>query len=392
MRIGTPQVPIDRIVVGERVRKDLGDIKVLAASIKEVGLLHPIVVDADYRLIAGRRRLAACKSLGWKKIPVHIIPLKDIFLGEFHENMVRKGFTVSEMVYLQRAIEPEIKSRTIKGRPKKGANIAPLSTGKVRLNVAKFVGTSHTTLKKATKIVEAAEADPELFGDILKSVDSGKTTINHAYTKIKRREKHEHPPALPEGIFDVIYADPPWPYYLPLRGAPDAHYKTMSIENICNLEVEGVSIQEKIADNAILFLWTTNPQNKVAHGVIESWGFIYKTNLVWVKDKWGTGHYFRGQHELLLTATRGDIPPPVEEVRTSSVLNATVREHSRKPDEVYDMIEKMYPGRKYLELFARNWREGWTSWGLEAISPPQNDQSKKADYLDYNTVLIKEGA
>ena len=85
MRIGTPQVPIDRIVVGERVRKDLGDIKVLAASIKEVGLLHPIVVDADYRLIAGRRRLAACKSLGWKKIPVHIIPLKEPVAHHLHD-------------------------------------------------------------------------------------------------------------------------------------------------------------------------------------------------------------------------------------------------------------------------------------------------------------------
>jgi len=84
-----------------------------------------------------------------------------------------------------------------------------------------------------------------------------------------------------------------------------------------------------------------------------------------VKDKWGTGYYFRGQHEVLLIATKGDIPPPVEEVRVSSVLHAPVREHSRKPDEVYDIIEKMYPNRRYLELFARNPREGWTSWGLE---------------------------
>jgi len=202
--------------------------------------------------------------------------------------------------------------------------------------------------------------------DLIQRVKERKTSLSHAHTKIKRRQKHLGPPPLPEGIFDVIYADPPWPYYLPLRGAPDAHYKTMSIEDICNLEVEGVSIQEKIADDSILFLWATNPQLKVAiREVIKSWGFIYKTNLVWAKDKWGTGYYLRGQHEVLLIATKGDIPPPVEEVRPSSVLHAPVREHSRKPDEVYNIIETLYPNRRYLELFARNPRENWTSWGLQ---------------------------
>jgi len=215
------------------------------------------------------------------------------------------------------------------------------------------------TREKIKTILESGDSK------LIQRVKEGKTSPSHAHTKIKRRQKHIGPPPLPEGIFDVILADPPWPYYLPLRGAPDAHYKTMSIDDIYNLEIEGVSIQEKIADDSILFLWATNPKCEVAFGVIESWGFNYKTNLVWVKDKWGTGHYFRGQHELLLIATKGDIPPPVEEVRPSSVLHAKVREHSRKPDEVYHYIEVMYPNRRYLELFARNPRENWTSWGLE---------------------------
>jgi len=343
----------------------------MVESILEVGILHPIVVDEDYRLVAGHIRLEACRSLGWRTIPIHVVPLVDRVSGEIHENIVRKGFTVSEMVAIKRYYAPEIASeaktrqgtRTDLGKELSG-NI-PQSSGKTRDIVAKLVGVSGRTLEKAEDIVEVAEADPETFGDILKDVDSGKTSISHAHTKIKRRQKHIDPPSLPEGIFDIILADPPWPYYLPLRGAPDAHYKTMSLEDICSLEVEGVSIQEKIADNAILFLWATNPQNKVAHRVIESWGFTYVTNMAWVKDRWGTGYYLRGKHELLLIAKRGDIPPPIEEVRPSSVLNAPVREHSRKPDEVYDMIEKMYPNRRYLELFARNVREGWTAWGLE---------------------------
>ena len=216
-----------------------------------------------------------------------------------------------------------------------------------------------TSRERMTSLLEKA---PE---KLLENVRKGKTSLVYAYTSIKRAEKHISPPLLPEGLFDVIYADPPWPYYLPLRGAPDAHYNTKSIEDICNLEVEGVSIQEKIADDSILFLWATNPQLKAALEVIESWGFDYKTNMVWVKDKWGTGYYFRGQHELLLLAIKGDIPPPIEEVRKSSILQSPVHEHSKKPDEVYEYIEVMYPNRRYLELFARNQRENWTSWGLE---------------------------
>ena len=367
----TPELPIDKIIIGDRFRNNLGDLKYLTKSISDIGLLHPIVVDENNNLIAGRRRLKACDSLGWEKIPVHIVSLEDLKRGEFDENAIRKNFTASEMVAVKRYYEPEVKAEAKKRQEELGRTQGKDPSGKfpegvkgdTRDIVAKFAGVSGRTLEKAEDIVEAAEADPETFGDILERVDSGKTSISHAHMKIKRRRKHIDPPSLPEGIFDVIYADPPWKYYLPLRGAPDAHYKTMSTDDICNLEVEGVSIQEKIADNAILFLWATNPQLKGAFEVMEAWGFTYVTNMVWVKEKWGTGYYLRGQHELLLIAKKGKIPPPVEEVRPSSVLNAPVREHSRKPDEVYDIIETLYPNRQYLELFSRNERDGWEMWG-----------------------------
>jgi len=369
----TPELSIDKIVIGNRFRKDLGDIKSLAESISDIGLLHPIVVDESNNLIAGRRRLKACESIGWEKIPVHMVSLEDLKRGEFDENAIRKNFTASEMVAVKKYYEPEVKVEAKKRQEELGRTHGKDPSGKfpegvkgdTRDIIAKFAGVSGRTLEKAEDIVDAAEADPETFGDILESVDSGKTSISHAHTKIKRRRKHIDPPSLPEGIFDVILADPPWQYYLPLRGAPDAHYKTMPTEDICKLEVEGVSIQEKIADDAILFLWATNPQLKIAFEVLEAWGFTYVTNMVWVKEKWGTGYYLRGQHELLLIAKKGKIPPPIEEVRPSSVLNAAVREHSKKPDEIYDIIETIYPNRRYLELFARNGREKWVSWGLE---------------------------
>jgi len=303
-----------------------------------------------------------------KRDVLYLLP-KDIQI-EIIENIERKDHTASELVKIQKRIQNELKKfneqgkRTDLGRTSSKI-LEEVDHGTIEV-VAKIFGESHETTRKRYKIVESAKSDPETFGDILEDVDSGKTSISHAHTKIKRRQKHIDPPSLPEGTFDVIYADPPWKYYLPLRGAPDAHYKTMSAEEICNLEVEGVSIHEKIADDAILFLWTTNPQLKIAFKVLEAWGFTYVTNMVWVKDKWGTGYYVRGQHELLLIAKKGKIPPPIEEVRPSSVLHAPVRKHSMKPDEIYGIIETMYPNRRYLELFARKGHKGWVSWGLEA--------------------------
>jgi len=106
---------------------------------------------------------------------------------------------------------------------------------------------------------------------------------------------------------------------------------------------------------------------KVAE-VMKSWGFEYKTNLTWVKNQMGVGHYVRGRHELLLLGIKGKIGTPI--IVPDSVINAKRRKHSQKPDQVYEIIESMYPNKKYIELFARNQREGWTSWGDE-IEPLQ---------------------
>lgn len=167
-------------------------------------------------------------------------------------------------------------------------------------------------------------------------------------------------PPLPEGSFEIIYADPPWNYEFSMseRGDPKESYDTMSVDEICALKIPA-------SENAVLFLWATNPKLEEALKVIKAWGFQYRTNLVWVKDRFGTGYYFRGQHELLLVAKKGDTQAPNESNRFPSVLFAPCKEHSRKPLEVYDLIEKMFPNQKYLELFARNRRRGWVAWGNE---------------------------
>jgi N6-adenosine-specific RNA methylase IME4 len=90
--------------------------------------------------------------------------------------------------------------------------------------------------------------------------------------------------------------------------------------------------------------------------------------MIWKKDQMGLGYYVRGEHELLFIGKKGDqIPTPEECNRPRSVFEAPVREHSEKPDIVYDMVEKMYPNRKYLELFARKTRPRWIAWGNEVV-------------------------
>ena len=150
----------------------------------------------------------------------------------------------------------------------------------------------------------------------------------------------------------------PWEYDVPLRGSPDEHYATMTTEDICNLKVPS-------ANNAILFLWATNPKLPEALEVMERWGFSYVTDLVWVKDKIGTGYWFRAKHELLLVGRKGNVSPPPEWARHPSVLEAPRGEHSAKPEVVYELIEAMMGSQRYLELFARKARKGWKSWGVD---------------------------
>jgi ParB/RepB/Spo0J family partition protein len=359
---GTNWLPINMINVGTRFRKDLGDLRELKESINEVGLLQPIVVDEENRLVAGFRRLEACKQLNWVNIPIHRVQLKDLLKGEFHENAVRKDFTISEVVAIKRVLKPELqKEHPWGGMRENKVQILHLesSGSKVRDVIGKFVGLSGWQVEKAEKIVKAAEDNPEQFGKLLQSIDAGKTSIDYGYQQIKKAEKHNNPPPLPAGEFDVIYADPPWKYeYSAIDGNAEVQYETLSIEELSKLKVPS-------ATNSILFLWATNPLLREALQVMKAWGFEYKTNMVWVKNGLGVGHFFRGDHELLLVGKRGDIPPPM--TPRSSVLNATKNGHSRKPTEAYSIIETMYPNRKYLELFARGEaRLGWTIWGKEA--------------------------
>jgi N6-adenosine-specific RNA methylase IME4 len=181
----------------------------------------------------------------------------------------------------------------------------------------------------------------------------------------------DEPPLLPSGTYRVLLADPPWHYddlVAPNR-AIERFYPTMAADEIAKYEDhQGRRVADLAADDAVLFLWATNPKLAEAITVLEGWGFSYRTNLVWVKDRIGMGYYVRQRHELLLIGRRGDIPLPEQADRPDSVVEAPRGRHSEKPGVVYALIERMYPLGPRVELFQRSPRSGWDGWGNE-IAP-----------------------
>ena len=173
--------------------------------------------------------------------------------------------------------------------------------------------------------------------------------------------------------FGTILADPPWQFQNRTgKVAPEhkrlARYGTMNLEAIMQLPVASVA-----ADTAHLYLWVPNALLPDGIAVMAAWGFKYKSNLVWHKirkdggsDGRGVGFYFRNVTEILLFGVRGKNARTLQPGRTQvNYLSSRKREHSRKPDEQYGIIEACSPG-PYLEMFARGDRKQWTGWGNQA--------------------------
>jgi N6-adenosine-specific RNA methylase IME4 len=363
-------VPIVNIKIGERHRKGLGDIAGFARDIQALGaLLHPIVIRPDNTLVAGGRRLAACKLLGWKDVPVRVVDLEQISRGEFAENAHRKPFLPSEIASIMRELEP-IEKAAAKGR--QGVrndlvkNFHNVDGGKTRDKVAVFAGVSGRTLEKIKAVVEAAEAEPEKFGKLKEDMDrAGRVDGPYKRLQVIRKADaiRKEPPPLPgNGPYRVIVSDPPWPYEK--RQEDPSHrgacpYPPMSIADICALDVESIA-----HDDCILWLWVTNHHMREAFDALGAWGF-QQTILTWVKDKMGTGDWLRGQSEHCLMAIRGK--PIVHLTNQTTVLHGPVREHSRKPREFYDLVEGLCPAPRYADLFSRyRHNERWDCHGDDA--------------------------
>ena len=230
-----------------------------------------------------------------------------------------------------------------------------------------LLGKAGIPKERVEQLIEIKHEAPELIEPIL----SGEITISKAMREINREnkisniiEKAAESRTLDEiGIYSVIYADPPWSYDHPISDSRriENQYPTMSIDEICALDVQSIS-----ADDAILFLWVTTPMLEKGFRVLNAWGFEYRTSMVWIKPSIGMGQWVRQRHELLLIGVKGNIPTPKDGDKPDSVIEAPRLEHSKKPEIVYEIIEKMYPELPKVELFSRNKRNGWETWGFEA--------------------------
>jgi hypothetical protein len=191
-------IPVDEIRIGARHRKDLGDIDELARSIDQVGLLHPILVRPDSVLIAGARRLAAFKRLGLPEIPVCVVNLDEILIGESAENICHKNLNPSEIVAIGRALhvlerdkarQRQVELGTSHGIPPSG-KFPEGSKGQIRDRVAASFGLSGRSFEKAVQIVEAAEGNPARFGHLVEEMDrSGK--IDGPHRRLRKAQAEE---------------------------------------------------------------------------------------------------------------------------------------------------------------------------------------------------------
>ena len=367
------------IQVEERFRKELGDLLPIIQSISRVGLLHPIVITEGKRLVAGRRRLEAWKVLyGDKPILVNIIPkyLRD---AEIQENTIRKDFTPGEVASVSDYYTPQIQAEHPVGRPSEkggkfpqlkdgkppsGGGKFPPPLGKSRDAVGSIVGLSGKTVEKIVAVRDAAKAEPDKYSTLWKNVNSEKTSIDGAYKKLNQTRKHEEQvaainnlPQTDEGPFSIIVIDPPWPYENRVEDVTHrgrSPYPSMTIEEI-------ISKPPFCEDNCVVWLWTTNAFMHEAYHVLEAWELEPKTILTWKKDKFGVGDWLRGQTEHCIMAIKGK--PVVTLTNQSTIIEGKVREHSRKPEEFYKLVESLCLGSKF-EMYQREQREGWAGSGI----------------------------
>lgn len=286
---------------------------------------------------------------------------------------------------IERGLIDKIQMREVFADPKERAQVTHKLKVKGLSNraIAAVVGVSHTTVANDL----AGNNLPENGNNLPHAIEVSQKDILEAAKEIrgeqqsKKREKRderesvlaEKQTALPNKKYGVIVADPEWrfePYSREtgMDRSADNHYPTSPTDEIAargtvSLGLKAISIAAK---DCVLFLWATAPMIEAALEVMEAWGFDYKSQFVWIKDKIGTGYWSRNKHEILLVGTRGDIPAPAMGTQWPSAIEAPVGKHSVKPEKFLEMIESYFPSLPKIELNRRGpARLGWDAWGNE---------------------------
>ena len=325
----------------------------LRQGVRAQGILVPLEITAEGLVLDGRHRLRLALELGIARLPVRVVTPRDEVEHMLLSTLQRRHLGQSQKACLA----VELHHHQQAGDPQAVATLPP--AGRYRDHLAQLTGVSGRLIQDALTL---HATDPQLFTE----VKQGRLPLHRACRQLRRAQRYaqigEAPP-VPAGPFDLIYADPPWQLGNPDGPwAPEQHYPTLPLAAIKNLPLPA-------AQDAVLFLWV--PSSLIPQGLelVAAWGFQYRSSIVWVKPWIGLGQWTRNRHEWLLINRRGKQAPPEPEDRVDSVLEAPRGRHSEKPQLTYELLERMYPHARKLELYARGRpRPGWTTWGNQAES------------------------
>lgn len=192
-------------------------------------------------------------------------------------------------------------------------------------------------------------------------------------SSIKYSQKADHKinfQPFPKKKYQIIYADPPWHYGGKLQhegkkgdytGGCKNFYPCIPTKNLAEMEIQNIC-----HDDCLLFMWATNPHLEQAIMLGKMWGFNYSTvAFIWDKQMHNPGRYTLSQCEIVLLFKKGKIPAPQGRRNVRQFFSEKRRKHSMKPDEIRKFIHEMFPKQKKIEIFARQKKTGWDSWGIE---------------------------
>jgi len=322
----------------------------LVDDIKTNGLLNPIVLY-EGKILDGRNRFNACLEAG-------IQPLFVEYDGDSpREYVLSLNLTRRHLTESQRALVSAKLANLQAGNPNLQSDESVQLTN---LDASKLLNVG-TTITKQAKVVlrEAPQEDIE-------AIERGELTVNKAIGNLKKKarladlQKQAEEISQLKNNFDkkyhVIVLDPPWGYgteYDPNGRRSANPYPEMSLEEIKNIDIPA-------NNDCVLWLWTTHKFMRHSFDLLDAWGFEDKAILTWVKDRMGLGSWLRSQSEFCIMAVKGK--PIINLTNQTTIINGKLREHSRKPDEFYEMVDSLCTGLK-IDYFSREQREGWDTYG-----------------------------
>ncbi len=345
----------------------------------------------DGKIIDGRNRYKACLIAGVEPLFMEVLPA-DPLQYVLSLNLQRRHLDSGQRAFVALNVEEyeakaaKQRQSTLNGKTQLPANL-PEAKGDARDKAAEQLAVGGRSVSDAKAVAQASPelADlgiagklaPSIGAKIARAAESSEQLAAAAErigagekaTKVLKDIVSDNKKAAPkmEGVYQVIYADPPWQYTSGDQHTNETqetvigiHYPSMPLADICSLPVDEIA-----DDDCILFMWTTSPLLEDSFRVINDWGFSYKASMIWDKVKHNVGHYVSVRHELLLIATKGR-PPKVPKL-VDSVYEEPRTKHSRKPDYFSDLIVQLYPDANRVELFRRgDAPAGWDIWGNEA--------------------------